>query len=550
MGRLSGEHLNRDVAREICVRTASKALLAGSIASLGGRYAVGLKAENCQTGDSLGATQEEAESQAKVLQALDRAATAMRSKLGESLASIGKFDKPLEQVTTSSMEALKAYSEGRRILEKGDAEAVPFFKRAVELDPNFAIAYSYLGISYANLGQTSLAIETLKRSYDLRERASEREKFFVSSFYYMYATGELEKANQQLQLWIEEYPRDQNYPHLFLGNNYASLGNFEKAAEGQREHLRVDPDSAIAYSNLAADYRAMDRLDESGAVIDTALTRKLDNAILHQQRYLLAFLRGDMATMQQEVTWGIGKPEGEFQMLDLQAETEAYYGRLQKARGFWQQAVDSAKRNDNKEAAASVLVDMASCEADFGNALQARQASTAALALAPGRDVQVGTAQTLAQAGDVVQAVKLVERLNVEYPLNTIIQSTSLPAIRAQIELTKGNAGKAIELLEPTKPYELGVGLFPAYVRGLAYLRVHQGASAATEFQKILDHRGLAGNADDIPLARLGLARARAMSGDTSGARTAYQDFLALWKDADPDVPILKEAKAEYAKLQ
>jgi eukaryotic-like serine/threonine-protein kinase len=373
MGRSSDERLTRDLMREVCLRTTSKALLAGSIANLGGRYAVGLKAENCQTGDSLGAAAEEAEAQAKVLQALDRAATAMRRKLGESLVSIQKFDKPLEQVTTSSMEALKAYSEGKRILEKGDAEAVPFFKRAVELDPNFAIAYAYLGISYANLGETTLALETLKKAYDLRERASEREKFFIAAFYYSIATEELDKAGQQLQLWIEEYPRDENYPHLLLGNNYAALGQFEKAAEEQRQHLSVDPDSAIAYSNLAADYRAIDRLDEAKAAIDTAFAHKLDNLFLHENVYLLAFLRGDAAGMQQEVAWAMGKPEGEAVMLSLQSDTEGYYGRRQKERELSRRAVESAERNGNKEFAAGVQLDGASWEADFGNAVQARQ---------------------------------------------------------------------------------------------------------------------------------------------------------------------------------
>jgi len=552
MGRSPDERLTRDVMREICLRTASKALLVGSIANLGGRYAVGLKAENCQTGDSLGAAAEEAEGQAKVLQALDRAATTMRGKLGESLASIQKFDKPLQQVTTSSMEALKAYSEGKRVLEKGDAEAVPFFKRAVELDPSFAIAYAYLGISYSNLGETGLGVKALKRAYDLRERTSEREKFFIATFYYTYVTGELDKSDQQLQLWIEEYPRDENYPHLLLGFNYAISGQFELAAEEQRQHLSVDPDSAIAYGNLANTYLALDRLDEAKAAIDSALAHKLDHPQLHGNLYLLAFLRGDAAGMQQEMTWAMGKPEGEAAILSLQSDTEVYYGRLQRAREFSRQAVDAAKRNNNNELAALIELDLGGDDADFGNTIQARQAAAAALALAPGRDVQVQTALVLAKVNDAAQAQKLADRLSKEHPLDTLIQCCWLPTIRAEIELSHGNAGKAIEFLERAKPYELGVGVFlyPAYVRGLTYLRSGQGSAAATEFQKILDHRGLMANSQLVPLGRLGLARARAMKGDTSGARAAYQDFLALWKDADPDIPILKEAKAECAKLQ
>ena len=550
MGRSSAERLTRDVMREICLRTASKALLVGSIANLGGRYAVGLKAENCQTGDSLGAAEEEAEGQAKVLQALDRAATTMRGKLGESLASIQKFDKPLEQVTTSSMEALKAYSEGKRILEKGDAEAVPFFKRAVELDPNFAIAYTYLGISYGNLSETTLATETLKKAYDLRERASEREKFFISTFYYSMATEELEKANQQLQLWIEEYPRDENYPQLLLGFNYASLGQFEKATTKFLQHLRVDPDSAIAFEDLAATYRALDRLADAKAAIDTALAHKLDHPGLHSQMYLLAFLQGDLAGMKREADWAVGKQEGEEGMLQLQADTEAYFGRVQKARELSRRAEEAAKRSGNNEFAAFARLDLAAVDADFGNPLRARQATAAALALASGRDQQLSAAAVLVTAGDAAQAGSLLDKLVKEHPLDTLIQGYWAPTIRGEIELTRGNAAGAIDILEHARPYELGGGLGPAYVRALAYLRARQGTAAATEFKKILEHPGLTANNDIGPLARLGLARARAMSGDTSGARTAYQDFLALWKDADSDIPILKEAKAEYAKLQ
>jgi eukaryotic-like serine/threonine-protein kinase len=551
MGRSFDERLTRDVMREVCQRTDSKALVVGSIANLGGRYAVGLKAENCQTGDSLGAAEEEADGQARVLQAMDRAATTLRRKLGESLVSIQKFDQPLEQVTTSSLEALKAYSEGKRTLEKSDAEAVPFFKRAVELDPNFAIAYAYLGISYSNLGEKSLDIEASTRAYDLRERASEREKFFIATNYYSDVTGELDKADQQCQLWIDEYPRDQNYPHLWLGSNDFTLGQFELAAKELRQHLSVDPDSAIAYADLANTYLALDRLDEAKAAIDSALAHKLDNPFLHSNLYLQAFLRGDAAGMQQEVTWAMGKPEAEAAMLSAQSDTEAYYGRLQSAREYSRHAVDAAKRNNNNELAALAELDLADDDADFGNTVQARQAAAVALAMAPaGRDVQVQAALVLANSKDAVQTQKLVDRLSSENPLGTLIQGCYLPTIRAEIELSHGNAAKAIEYLERARPYELGVGLHPAYVRALAYLRSGQGIAAATEFQKFLDHRGLMTNSQLVPLARLGLARARAAKGDTSGARTAYQDFLALWKAADPDIPILKQAKAEYAKLQ
>jgi serine/threonine protein kinase/Flp pilus assembly protein TadD len=551
MGRSPDAHVSGELAREICSRTTSKALLVGSIANLGGHYAIGLKAENCQTGDSLGAAEEEADGQAKVLQALDHAATSMRGKLGESLASVQKFDRPLQQVSTSSLEALKAYSEGKRIFDRdGNAESVPFFKRAVELDANFAIAYAYLGIAYSNLGETTLAIYTLKKSFDLRERVSERENFFISTFYYSIATEELDKANRELQLWIAEYPLDQNYPHLLLGYNFGNVGQFEKAAAEYRLHLEVDPESAIGYGNLANTCRMMDRLDEARAAIDAALAHKLDRELLHFNMYFLAFLHRDAEAMQREVEWSMGKPGAEYGMLESQADTEAYYGRLQKAREFYKRAVESAKRSDNKEGAAYVMIDAAGTEADFGNIAQGRRGVAAALALAPGRDVQVNAAAVLAQAGDTPQAEKLANKLDSDHPTDTLIQGCSLPVIRAKIELSRGNPAGAIDLLEPAKPIELGCGLDPAYLRGLALLGTRQGTAAGVEFQKILDHPGLMINSDTVGLARLGLARARAISGDTSGAMAAYQDFFNLWKDADPDIPILKQARGEYAKLE
>ena len=549
MGRSPTDRLTRDLAREICVRTASKALLVGSIANLGGHYAIGLKAENCQNGDSLGAAEEEADGQAKVLQALERAATKMRGRLGESLASLQKFDRPLQQVTTSSLEALKAYSEGKRISDReGDAESIPFFKRAVELDPGFAIAYTYLGIAYADLGELTLSDAAHKKAYDLRDRASEREQFFISAFYYA-STVEVEKERQQLQLWIREYPRDENAPHNLLGINYSYLGEFEKAAAEFREQLQVDPDYVSAYGNLADMYDRMDRFDEARAVLDTAFARRLDHSYLHQVVYGNAFRRKDAAGMQREAAWNVGKPDEVFALWG-EADTEAYYGRLRKAQEFWQRAIDSGMRNDNKEAAAGARVDQAGTEVDFGYASPARQGVAAALALAPGRDVRLNAATILGEVGDVAQAQQLVDSLDHDYPANTLIQNYGLPLARAEIERHHGNAGRAIELMERAKAYELAEGLGAAYVRGLAYLQSRQGGLAAAEFEKIINHPGVIGNNDIGPLARLGLARARAMTGDKSGARVAYQDFLSLWKDADPDIPTLKQAKAEYARLQ
>jgi serine/threonine protein kinase/tetratricopeptide (TPR) repeat protein len=548
MGRAPAVQVTRDVAREICLRTSSKAFLVGSIANLGGHYAIGLRAENCQSGDSLGTAEEEADGQGKVLQALEHAATAMRERLGESLASIQRFDRPLQEVTTASLEALKAYTDGKRIFDRdGNTESIPFFKRAVELDPDFAIAYTYLGIAYSNSGQTNAGFESLRKGYDLRNRTSEREGFFISTFYLSMATEELEKANQQLRLWIEEYPRDQNYPHLLLGYNYSSLGQFEEAAVETQQHLEVDPYSSIGYSNLAADLIALDQYGKAKAVIDNAFAHKLDHYSLHANLYSLAFLQDDKVAMQREADWAIGKPDEPF-MLQGEADTEAHFGRMGRAREFWQRAVDAAKRMDNGEVAANIMLDEASTEAEYGDVPRGRQAATAALAT-PGRDVQANGAYTLAALGDVAQAQTLVDKLDRAHPTDTILQCCWFPVVRAVIELRHENASKAIQILERAKNYELGAGPMTAYVRGLAYLHVRESDAAAAEFEKIIKHRGLMLNSEIGPLSGLGLARARAMKGDISGARTAYQNLLTLWKDADPDIPVLKQTKAEYAKL-
>ena len=550
MGRSPGEPVTKEVAREVCQRTESKALLAGSIASLGSHYAIGLKAVSCQTGDSLGSSEAEADSREKVLQALGKSVTTLRVKLGESLAMIQKFDKPLEEATTSSMEALKAYTEARSIqTEKGETEAIPVMRRAVELDPNFALAYVDLGIFYT--GQPSLVIENLRKAYELRERVSEREKFYISATYYSAATGELEKAIQQYELWVKEYPRDEE-AHNDLGVAYSTGGQYEKAVAETKEALSINPDDGVSYSNLAAYYLKLNRLDEAKTTVDQALARKLDYPGLHDVMYTLSFLQNDATGMQQELTWAMGKPGAEDAALSEAASTEAYHGRLQKAREFTRQAMESAKRNDAKERAAFYQGLAAVREADFGNVAQARQGASAALALASGRDVKVVAAVALAAAGDGGQAQTLADQLNHDFPLDTMMQRYAIPPIRAQIELTRGEAEKAIELLQIASPLELGgPGIMaPVYVRGLAYLRARNGTGAAGEFQKMLDHKAMLGNSWGAAFAHLGLARAYALTGDTAKSRTAYQDFFALWKDADPDTPILKEARAEYAKLQ
>jgi tetratricopeptide (TPR) repeat protein len=561
MGRTPDQRITRDVGREVCMRTGSKALLTGSIASLGSHYAIVLKAMSCKTGDVLGAAQAEAESREKILQTLGEAAATLRGKLGESLASVEKFDKPLDEATTPSLEALQAYTEGDRLArEKGDTDALPLLKRAVELDPNFARAYASLGIRYNNLGQATLAIENVRRAYELRDRVSEREKYYISCTYFTLVTGELEKAIQQYELWIRDYPRDY-VAETNLGVNYFTMGQFERAASVTREALRLERANILGYNNLGVTYFSMSRLDEAKSTFDEALARKLDGPYLRQSIYYLDFLRKDAPGMQQQFAWAIGKPGAEDILLSAESDTQADHGRLQKARQLSAQAEESCKRNDSKETAAFWQGNEALREVEFGNFAEGLKQAREALELAPGRDVKVEAALALARGGDVATAEKLVDALNQEFPLDTLMQNYWLPTVRAAIALQRHDSAKAIAILRASAPYELAdpppfsVGtMYPAYLLGQAYLSSGNGSGngelAAAEFQKILDHPGVIVNFPLSALSHLGLGRARALSGDAAGARTAYQDFFALWKDADSDIPILKQAKAEYAKLQ
>ncbi|MGA8622833.1 MAG: protein kinase [Candidatus Sulfotelmatobacter sp.] len=555
MGRSASERLTQSIARELCQRSGSKAIVAGSISSLGNQYVVGLNASNCNTGDGLAEEQVRAQGKEDVLKTLDKAAFDLRGKLGESLSTIQKYDTPVEQASTPSLEALKAYSMGVRTKkEKGDADAIPFYRRAIELDPNFAVAYADLGVCYANLFQASMAAENVRKAYELRGRVSEREKLRITAYYYAFVTGELEKEAQTYELWVQSYPRDA-LPHRDLGVNQAELGQFDQALVEDEAALRLEPDNLTNYGNVFAVYMALNRINDAKNIVDTATTRKLDGLALRWALYILAFFRGDQGQMVQQVAWAAGKPGSEDPMLSTQSDTEAYYGRIGAARDFSRRAVDSAVRADSKETAAIWRVNAALREAEFGNAAQAKQAVGAAMALAPGRDVKVITSLTLARAGDTARALALVEELQKSDPLNTVLKVYWLPTIKAAIELNRGNTAQALDLLQSVAPYELGgpppLGpLYAVYLRGQANLAAHQGPAAAAEFQKILDHRTIVGNFPLGALARLGLARAYAMQGDTAKARTAYEDFLTLWKNADPDIPVLKEAKVEYAKLQ
>jgi len=556
MGRPAGDRLTREVAREVCQRTGSKAMLTGSIAGLGSQYVIGLKAVNCNTGDVLAEAQEQAAGKEGVLKALDVAAINLRSKLGESLSSVQKYATPVEEATTSSLEALKAYSLGQKTRSaKGDTAALPFFKRAVELDPKFAMAFRAMARAYSNVNEIGRASEYARKAYDLREKVSERERFSIEGFYYLIATGELEKAAQTFELWKQTYPRDE-LPFLDLGFIYASLGDFEKSLTESREALRLEPNDATNYANTGNALVTLNRLDEAEAVYRQAEEHKLEGEVLLVNRYQLAFLKGDKAGMAQSASAAIGKAGAEDLLLAAQADTEGWYGKLKNAHELTRRAMDSAERNDAKESAADYQTTGALREVEFGRPEQARADASAALKLAPNRDVRTAAAVALARAGDTAGAEKLASELDKTYPLDTIVQRYWLPTIRAAVALERKDPNRAVELLKETGTLELGqetqatISLSPIYIRGEAYLMLHDGNSAAAEFQKFIDHRGIVVNFPWGALARLQLARAYAMQGDTAKAKSAYQDFLTIWKDADPDLPILLAAKSEYVKLQ
>jgi tetratricopeptide (TPR) repeat protein len=532
-------------------------MLAGSISNLGNNYVIGLDAINCSNGDALVKQQVEARGKEDVLKALGNAATDVRGKLGESLTSVQKFATPIEEATTSSLEALKAYSMGRRAgYAKGDVAALPYQQRAVELDPKFALAYRSLAISYSNLGQATRATENAKKAFELRERVSEREKYAIEAFNYSLVTGELEKANQVYELWKQSYPRD-SLPFLNVGDTYLRLGQWEKALRDTQDSLRLEPNSAVTNCNLACIQLALNRTDEAITTLEQAQARKLDSYLLRLARYYAAFLRGDQETMQQQLAWAAGRSGEEDWLLSAQSDTDAYFGRLAKAREFSQRAIDAAIRADAKETAALWQANAALREAEFGNSSSARQKALAALVVVPGRDVRSVAALALARAGDTVQSEKLTESLNKDFPQNTIVQGYWLPAIRSATEIDAKNHAKALQILQTAAPYELSQSqpfqlgmLYPIYLRGQAHLLAGKGMEAAAEFQKIIDHRGIVLNFPLGALARLGLARAYALQRDTAKARAAYQDFLTLWKDADPDIPLLQQAKTEFGKLK
>jgi len=553
MGRQADTRITRDAARELCVRTGSKAIVLGSVSNLGGQYVLGIDAVGCSNGDTLAKEQEEAASKQDVLKALSKAAASLREKLGESLASVQKFDVPVE-ATTPSLEALKAYSMGITTgRTKGDAEAIPFMKRAIELDPDFAMAYTGIAVEYGNLGRADLAAENAQKAYSLRDRVSERERYRISAFYFDKVTGEIEKATEAYELWAKSYPLDM-VPHGNLGNIYTALGQYDKAIVETETQQKLEP-NIVGYGNLAGLYIAVNRLDDARRTLKEAQQKGFDGLVIRSDLYSLAFLSDDNAEMDRDVAWAAGRPGEEDQMLTFHADTQAYYGRVEKARDLARRATDSAVRADAKETGAQWLAYHALREAEMGNVAAARQGVSRALALAPGRDVKVLSALALARSGETTQSKTLLESLQKSEPGNTYLKVYWFPVIEASIALAQQAPDRAVVALEPSLPYELGTpppgtAMYPPYIRGLAYLAQKNGLAAAVEFQKFIDRATIVQNFAIAAIARLQLARAYAISGDTAKAKAAYQDFLTLWKDADPDVPILKEAKAEFVKLQ
>jgi serine/threonine protein kinase/predicted Zn-dependent protease len=548
--------LTPEIARELCQRAGSAAVLDGTITQIGTQYLLTLKAVNCSNGESLASTETQASDKNHVLDALGKSASEIRNKLGESLNTVQKFDTPLEQATTPSLEALQAYSIGRRMMAGDDyADAPPLFQRAIRLDPNFAMAYARLGTSYSNLGETTIGSENLKKAYELRDRASEPEKFYIESHYYQIVPGNLEKARQVYELWAQTYPREY-VARLNLSGIYANFGQYDKALEEARETLRLKA-NGDGYGSLAGSYLNLNRFEEARAIAEEAQAKKFDSPTLHILMYRLAFLRHDAPEMAQEASWAESKPGVEDIFVASEADTAAYSGRLQAARNLSRRAVASAKLAEEKEAAASYEANAALREGLFGKVGEARQQAPAALELSSGPNVQYQAALALALAQDATRAQPLGDDLGKRFPEDTIVQFNFLPATRAQIDLIDNDFVRAIEALQPAAPYELGspnsvisLALYPVYVRGEAYLAAHQASEAAAEFQEILDHRGIVLNEPIGALAHLQIGRAYVMEGDTAKARAAYQDFLTLWKDADPDIPVLIAAKSEYAKLK
>ncbi len=560
MGKTADVRLTPEIAKEVCERAGSAAVLDGSIASLGSQYVLGLRAKNCRTGNVLDEEQVQASKKEDVLNALSQIASKFRKRVGESLTTVEKHDTPLAEATTPSLEALKAYSNAWKVLySTGSAAALPVFQRAIGIDPKFAMAHAMVGRMYGDMGESVLSADSTTKAYQLQDRASDREKFFITASYDTQVTGNMEKAQQTCELWMQTYPRDTGPLGSLAGMIYPVFGKYEKAVERAKKAIELDPDFPIWYNLLAFAYQELDRLGEAETALQRASERKLEVPDFLVERFDLAFLRGDKAGMERYAALGKGKSGAEDWISNHEAFALAYSGQLQQARRVSRRAADLAQQAAKKEMAASDEAAAAVREALFGNGAAARQSASAALKLSRGRDVVYGAALALVLAGDSSESQTLAKDLEKRFPEDTGVRFSYLPVLGALSALNHGQPAKAIELLQIAVPYELGVppsamlgffaAFYPIYVRGEAYLAEHKGVEAAVEFQKVLDHRGIVVSDPIGALARWRLGKAFAMSGDKTKAKAAYQDFLTLWKDADPDIPILIQAKAEYVKL-
>jgi eukaryotic-like serine/threonine-protein kinase len=554
MGQPAAGRVTNELARQICQRTQSAAVMEGSIAQIGNTYNLILSALNCASGETLATATAQAPDKDHVLGALGQAAEDIRGKLGESLASIQKFNTPIGEATTSSLEALKDYSLGLQArANKGEETAAPFFKQAVALDPNFAMAYATLGQVQTNMGERSVGAEYTKKAYTLRDRASEAEKFYIDSHYYDNVTGDVDQGIQVYQLWTQTYPRDA-IPWNNLGVSYSLLGQWEKSLPAVRQANQLDPDDSISFVALAGSYVGLGRFDEAKATLDQAIARKLDVPNLHQMLYLLAFVQNDLSTMDRELSIFASKgPTAEALSFALAGQTEAYSGRIEKARGSLERARTAYAGLHRDEPAAQALNILAIIEAEVGDDAGARGDAVAALALnSASLRVRTDAAYVFARAGDAARAESIAAEIAKDHPSNTLTNGFDLPTIHAAIEIGRNNPAKAVEILQRAVPYDLANQrrMLSTYQRGRAYLALHKGTEAAAEFQKIADHPGVVHNSVTGALAKLGLARAYTLEGDTAKARVTYQDFLALWKDADPKIPLLVAAQSEYGKLQ
>jgi eukaryotic-like serine/threonine-protein kinase len=560
MGQPVDTKLIPAIAREVCQRTTSAAVLDGSIAKIGTQYLLTLKAVNCKSGETLASTETQASDENHVLSALGKVSVEIRNKLGESLSTIQKFDTPLEEATTPSLEALKAYSSGMQSMRtKGPEAAMPFFKRAVELDPNFAVAYAYLGVQATTSLEPSLSVYYRTKAYELRDRTSEAEKYWITATYHKGVTGNIPMAIEACDLWIQAYPRSE-MPHLYLGAAILPVvGQYERAVEESIAGVRLRPDFPLAYAFGIRAYTSLNRFDEAKATYAQALERKLHTPYIDSVMYFLAFAQNDTVAMAQHAAKVESLAKWQHQMLNMEGDTAAYSGRLKEAREFSRRAMDRAQHAGEKDAPALYSGTSALREIWFGNTGEARRLAALALKLSTGRDLQYFAALAFAYTRDDARAKALADDLDKSFPDDTIVQFNYLPTVRGRLALNKGDASGAIQGLGVAAPYELGAtraidldwtAMFPVFVRGEAFLAARRGREAAAEFQKILDHRGLVLNQPIGALAHLGLGRAYVLQSDIPKAKAAYQDFLTLWKDSDSDIPVLQQAKAEYGKLR